>query len=115
MQSAVDEFLLDVALSERGKELPDHSSDESVRLFYPLNYALRTWYLFRSKGIYPAAGGYNDQDAQLMDDWLMLDRRYLFVSNQLDQQGEAYTFPDEKPLKLSTPTLPNTAPEWTNL
>lgn len=70
-------------MDEQGIKRPDDSEDEAVYLYYPLDYVIHTWLDHRIGGAYPAPGGYDAQDAQLMDDWHTLNKRHLYISNQL--------------------------------
>lgn len=57
-----------------------------IALHYPLDYVTRTWYEHRNRGTYPRAGGYDDQDAQLMDDWHVFDMRLMYKRGELEEQ-----------------------------
>lgn len=44
-----------------------------LALHYPLPYVLETWAAWQLHHVLPAAGGYDDQDWQLMQDWRQID------------------------------------------
>lgn len=104
----MDEFLDALILAERGKAAPDDVPETEFGLHYPLDYVTRTWYKHRVYGIYPRTGGYDDQDAQLMDDWHMMDMRHLYKAAEYDEQhgksSDALDYPD-----------PSGALDWTGL
>jgi hypothetical protein len=99
LQEKVDSFLEKVALSERGKKADDDDEDipTEVLLNYPLMYVQRTWLEHRQKGNYPEAGGYNAQDAALMDDWYALDMRMLDIHRELDTEDELMKQSEDNP------------------
>lgn len=104
MQTELDSFLERLAQSERGKKQPDEDiPDNPVYLHYPLEYVLRTWLDHRASGTYPEAGGYNQQDAQLMDDWAALNERYFEINLDLDAREAMHD------------DTPEDAPYWRNL
>lgn len=52
------------------------------------------------KGGYPGPGSYNDQDTQLMDDWHTLNKRYLFIYNELKPPDQNSNAPKESEDRL---------------
>jgi hypothetical protein len=44
-------------------------------LNYPLDYVTSTWIEHKLHHTYPTNGGYDDQDALLMDDWRTINQR----------------------------------------
>lgn len=71
----IDQYMADRVRAQSGKSV-DADEVDDFGLYFPLDYALDTWIEHDEHGLYPEAGGYNDQDAQLMKDWQTLDRRY---------------------------------------
>lgn len=54
------------------------------RLNYPYPYVVRTWLDYRKFGIYPEAGGYNNQDPMLViHDWGLMNERYSLAYDDL--------------------------------
>jgi hypothetical protein len=45
------------------------------------SYTIRTWFMFRTHHVFPRAGGYDDQDPVLMDDWHILNLYYTRARN----------------------------------
>lgn len=82
--------------SEHGERTAEETDDEPhFGLFYPKQYVIRTWYEHRKNGVYPQQGGYDDQDAQLMDDWHAMDMRYLLRLNSYEaERREQPMYPD---------------------
>ena len=73
----VDEAMSSYASAVANKpDKPDDEIDEEFGFYYPFWYVYDTWIEHEEHGRYPERGGYNDQDALLMEDWKMLDRRY---------------------------------------
>lgn len=73
----IDQLMTDRARAQMGKSIHEDAEIEDVfGLYYPLWYAFDTWAEHNDHGLYPRAGGYDEQDWQLMQDWKTLDRRY---------------------------------------
>lgn len=64
--------------SEDGKT-SDDVPNAPPPFHYPVWYVIDTWLERRLHRIYPNEGGYNNQDAFLMDDWRTLNLYYLRV------------------------------------
>lgn len=77
---AVEEFMEHLIAAEKGESLRDRL-DEPPPLKCEVNYAIRTWLDHRRHGTYPRAGGYDDQDPDLMDDWHTLTLYHIRVEN----------------------------------
>ena len=59
-----------------GKDNASPDDDElEITLTYPLDYVIETWLEHKLHHTYPAPGGYDDQDALLMQDWSTVNRR----------------------------------------
>lgn len=67
--------------AEKGEPLKDDEGDSPPPLTHDANYAIRTWLDHRRHGTYPRAGGYDDQDPDLMDDWHTLTLYHIRVEN----------------------------------
>lgn len=102
----MDSFLDNLIAAEHGEKTPDEDENEfAFGLHYPAQYVIRTWYEHRKNGLYPKGGGYDDQDAQLMDDWHMMDMRLLLRSREYDaSKQDDPQYPD-----------PSNAKNWTEL
>jgi hypothetical protein len=75
LQIIVDDFVSAIVRFENGDHQND-IQDEDFGLHYPFAYVAQTWQAYRRFGVLPVAGGYNDQDEFLMQDWQTLDTRY---------------------------------------
>lgn len=64
--------------AEKGEDDPT-IPDEPTYLKSDVHYAIKTWFEHRLYHTYPSAGGYNDQDADLMDDWHVLNMYHIRV------------------------------------
>lgn len=58
-----------------GGETPDVLSG----FVHDIDYVVKTWLEHRIHHAYPRYGGYDDQDADLMDDWHILTLYYIRV------------------------------------
>jgi hypothetical protein len=75
------DLMLPIEDEDEGDELPP------LALHWPFDYVLTTWLDHKRHGIYPAPGGYDSQDAQLVkEDWPQITVRYNRIYRQL--QGE---------------------------
>lgn len=83
--SLIDLHMSELVQSEAGIAPGEADEDTDFGLNYPVSYALETWHNWRNHGVYPEAGGYNDQDEALIADWSVLNRRYAWAR----QTGEA--------------------------
>lgn len=63
---------------EKGEDTDDVPEDQPP-IKHDVHYAIKTWFNHRSHHTYPRAGGYDDQDADLMDDWHTLSLYYVRV------------------------------------
>lgn len=54
----------------------DEVFEETFSPHYPIAYILKTWFEHKEYGLYPRAGGYDDQDDLLMQDWDWVSRAY---------------------------------------
>lgn len=72
--------------AEKGED-DETIPDEPPPLIGDAHHALATWMHFRLHHVYPDAGGYNDQDADLMDDWLTLNVWYIRLSIGVEVYG----------------------------
>lgn len=70
--------------------------DEPAMLYHEADYVMDTWLERKLYGLYPAAGGYNDQDDWLMRDWRKMTLYYL--------RAKAGVF--------SAISMPRQAPDW---
>lgn len=62
--------------AEKGKPITnDLSNPPPIKL--PRDYVMQTWFDHRKHGTYPRAGGYDDQDPDLMSDWHVLNLYHL--------------------------------------
>jgi hypothetical protein len=66
--------------AEKGEPYKDEL-ETPPKLNHEVNYAIRTWLDHRKHGIYPRAGGYDDQDPDLMADWHTLNLYHIRVEN----------------------------------
>lgn len=62
--------------AEKGEETED-IPDLPSKLLNDVDYVVRTWFEHRLHHLYPAAGGYDDQDQTLMRDWGVLNLYYV--------------------------------------
>lgn len=60
---------------EETQDIPDNLPP----LKCDVHYAIKTWLQHRLHHTYPRAGGYDDQDADLMDDWHTLSLYFIRV------------------------------------
>lgn len=61
--------------AEESEVVPDPPSN----LHYDVDYVIRTWFEHKLHHTYPEAGGYNDQDEYLMQDWHVMNVYYARV------------------------------------
>jgi hypothetical protein len=79
--------------ADKGEE--DDDEDLSTLPFKcDVHYAIKTWLEHRIHHTYPRAGGYDDQDADLMDDWFMLNVYHVRVSKNIISQ---FAMPTDAP------------------
>ena len=85
----------------RFEDDPKHEDidDDDFGLHYPMAYVIKTWMAYRNWGILPSAGGYDDQDEMLMQDWQTLTIRYHLAKQRyaFDKgmpKGKAMNFGD---------------------
>lgn len=64
--------------AEKGEDSGD-IPDEQPPVAHDIDYVIRTWMEHHIHHTYPRAGGYDDQDADLMDDWHILSMYYVRV------------------------------------
>lgn len=84
--------------SEKGEE-NGHVPSVPPPLHHDLDYVIETWLQHRTHHTYPEPGGYNDQDALLMEDWKTLNLWYIRVSRGVVNYNPELmnqTFPDIK-------------------
>lgn len=62
--------------AEKG-ETENDVPDEPPPLNHDADYAIDTWLERRNHHLYPELGGYNDQDALLMEDWRALNLYHI--------------------------------------
>lgn len=67
--------------AEKGEPIKDATFDDPTPLRHEVNYVIRTWLNHHRHGTYPAPGGYDDQDSDLMEDWHTLNLIHLRVEN----------------------------------
>lgn len=67
--------------AEAGKPAPV-TELPPLALHYPLAYVLETWSAWHLHHVLPAAGGYDDQDWQLMQDWRQIDAHLAWRRQQ---------------------------------
>lgn len=72
---------------DRGDELPPELLPEPSPLKHDVDDVISTWLQHKLHHVYPHAGGYFDQDEDLMRDWHTLNLYYSRVAN-----GQLTTF-----------------------
>lgn len=65
---------------DKGESLPDAILPEPPPLHHDLDYVFATWLQHKLHHTYPRAGGYDDQDEYLMQDWHTLNLFYSRVA-----------------------------------
>lgn len=53
--------------------------DEQPTFHHEIDYVIRTWLERKMHHTYPEPGGYNDQDAQLVEDWHTMNMYHIRV------------------------------------
>jgi hypothetical protein len=78
---------------EKGETI-DSTLDYPFAFFHEIDYVIATWLDHRKHGTYPRAGGYDDQDSQLMADWHTMNLYHSRV-----ERGEiiALDMPEDAP------------------
>lgn len=72
----IEAFMMMLVDAEKGNEegeIPTPPGD----LHHDMDYVLETWMQHKLHHTYPCAGGYDDQDELLMQDWLALNVWYI--------------------------------------
>lgn len=64
-------------VAESGQPDDEAPPDTPEPIANDVNYVIDTWLERKLHGLYPEAGGYNDQDESLMYDWRKLTLHYL--------------------------------------
>lgn len=70
-----------VVAQDKGQELPDEPLPEPPPLNHDINYVIATWLQHKIHHTYPRAGGYDDQDELLMEDWHTMNLFYSRVES----------------------------------
>lgn len=65
---------------DRHESLPEELLPEPPPLHYSVEYVIATWTQHKLHHTYPRAGGYDDQDEELMQDWHTLNLYYARVA-----------------------------------
>lgn len=76
-----------VVAQDKGEELPPDLLPEPPPLTHDIDYVIATWLQHKLHHVYPRAGGYDDQDEDLMQDWHTMNLYYSRVAN-----GQLTTF-----------------------
>lgn len=76
-----------VIAQEKGETSPDEILPEPPPLVHDIDYVIATWLHHKLHHVYPRAGGYDDQDEDLMQDWHTLNLFYSRV-----ESGQLTTF-----------------------
>lgn len=76
-----------VIAQERGEAQSDEPLPEPPPIHHDLDYVIATWLQHKLHHTYPRAGGYDDQDELLMQDWHTMNLYYARVEN-----GQLTTF-----------------------
>lgn len=94
----MDEFCEALALAELNKPpKDDDDEDDEFAFYWPEWYVIDTWLEHKNHHTYPEPGGYNDQDAQLMEDWKTLNGRFNLKLRELSKD------PDDEDSKPEPP------------
>lgn len=72
---------------DKHEPLPDEPLPEPPPLNHDIDYVMATWTQLRIHHVYPRAGGYDDQDELLMQDWHTMNLFYNRV-----ESGQLTTF-----------------------
>lgn len=76
-----------VIAQEKGESPPDEILPEPPPLHHDVDYVIATWLQHKIHHTYPRAGGYDDQDELLMQDWHTMNLFYSRV-----ESGQLTTF-----------------------
>jgi hypothetical protein len=75
----IEAFMMQVVRAEKGEE-SDKLPAVPDGLNLDVDYVIETWLQHRTHHTYPRAGGYDDQDALLMEDWKKINLWHIRVS-----------------------------------
>lgn len=70
--------MLKLVAAESG-EVDETTPDEPDDFENDVEYVIDTWTTHRLRGVYPAAGGYDNQDMSLMRDWRRMTLYHIRV------------------------------------
>lgn len=93
--------------SEFGLPLKDQINEIGDGLFYPLQYALDTWFDHKRFGIYPNGLPYDEQDPALLSDWYNITQRFNRIADRLSAADDEQEAPAEQEIVFE----PH-APHW---
>jgi len=86
-------------------EQVDAAIPDDDGLYYPLDYVIETYDVFRNFGVMPESGGYNDQDPHWWHDIRTIQRRISLIKSRLrNELDEKDVFEGLLPSGDDTPT-----------